>query len=155
MDGANLFGAEFEYDQADPAGFRSGVAKVGAIAGGRAQTVKLYEMPPGQSTCPYHYEYEEEWLAVLDGSVALRSPDGESTLERGALVCFPPGPAGAHQVTNRGEQTAIVMMWSSSREPAVAVYPDSDKIGVWPGHEGDELMLRRADGAVDYWYGES
>jgi hypothetical protein len=47
------------------------------------------------------------------------------------------------------------MMWSSSREPAVAVYPDSDKIGVWPGHEGDELMLRRADGAVDYWYGES
>ena len=155
MGDTNLFEAEFEYDEADPAGYRSGVADVGRIAGGRAHTVKVYEVPPGQSNCPYHYEYEEEWLAVLDGSLTLRSPDGEATLRRGALVCFPPGRAGAHQVSNRGERTAIVMMWSSSREPAVAVYPDSDKIGVWPGGDGDELMLRRSDGAVDYWDGEA
>ena len=26
----------------------------------------LYELPPGQSICPYHYEYpEEEWLVVV------------------------------------------------------------------------------------------
>ena len=29
-------------------------------------------------------------------------------------------------------------MWSSAREPAVAVYPDSDKIGVWPGNSDDK-----------------
>jgi hypothetical protein len=46
------------------------------------------------------------------------------------------------------------MMFSSAREPAVAVYPDSDKIGVWPGNSADEVMLRRADGGVDYWDGE-
>ena len=46
------------------------------------------------------------------------------------------------------------MMFSSAREPAVAVYPDSDKIGVWPGNPEDEVMLRRADGAVGYWDGE-
>ena len=42
------------------------------------------------------------------------------------------------------------MMFSSAREPAVAVYPDSDKIGVWPGDERDNLMTRR-ESVVDYW----
>jgi len=47
-----------------------------------------------------------------------------------------------------------VLMFSSSREPSVAVYPDSDKIGVWPGNDGDELMVRRQDARRDYWDGE-
>ncbi len=46
-------------------------------------------------------------------------------------------------------------MFSSAREPSVALYPDSDKIGVWPGNDADTLMLRRADGHVDYYDGES
>jgi hypothetical protein len=36
----------------------------------------------------------------------------------------------------------------------VAVYPDSQKIGVWPGNAEDNVMLHRADGSVDYWDGE-
>ncbi len=143
-----------EYDGSDPPGYRSGVAQVGRAAGGKAQTVKVYEVPPGQSICPYHYEFEEEWLLVLDGAPMVRSPEGDEPLTRGSLICFAPGPSGAHKVTNLGEATAVVLMWSSSREPAVAVYPDSDKIGVWPGGGGDDLMLRRADGGVDYWDGE-
>lgn len=154
MKRANLHQAACEYDESDPEGYRSGVARVGALAGGRDITVKVYELPAQQSMCPYHYEYEEEWLAVLQGEVVLRSPEGETTLEPGALVCFAPGPDGAHKVTNREPGTARVMMWSSSREPAVAVYPDSDKIGIWPGGERDQVMLRRADGSVDYWDGE-
>jgi hypothetical protein len=35
----------------------------------------------------------------------------------------------------------------------VAVYPDSNKIGVWPGLEKDKIMVRRTAG-VDYWDGE-
>ncbi len=150
----NVFDAEFRYDDSDPDGYRSGEARVGALASGREETVRLYELPPGQDLCPYHYEYVEEWLLVLEGPVQLRSPDAEETLERGALVCFPSGPSGAHKVGNRGDARAVVMMWSSAREPAVAVYPDSDKIGVWPGEAADKLMLRRADGHVDYWDGE-
>ncbi len=46
-------------------------------------------------------------------------------------------------------------MFSSAREPSVAVYPDSDKIGVWPGNEADKVMLHRADGNVDYYDGEA
>jgi hypothetical protein len=45
-------------------------------------------------------------------------------------------------------------MLSTKNEPAVAVYPDSDKVGVWPGNPEDNLMLRRSDGAVDYYDGE-
>src|SRR5690242_19575715 len=112
-------------------------------------------MPVQQSICPYHYEHEEQWLAVLDGEVVLRSPNGEAVPEPGSLVCFPVGPEGAHKVTNRARATARVKMWSSSREPAVAVYPDSDKIGMWPGNDRDELLLHRCDGAVDYWDGEA
>jgi hypothetical protein len=45
-------------------------------------------------------------------------------------------------------------MWSSAAEPAVAVYPDSDKIGVWTPGGTDNVMVRRADGKVGYYDGE-
>jgi hypothetical protein len=44
-------------------------------------------------------------------------------------------------------------MFSSSRAPAVSVYPDSNKIGVWPGNEVDDLVFRR-DTAVSWADGE-
>ena len=113
----------------------------------------VYDLEPGRSSSPYHYEYEEEWLLVVDGTVAVRTPDGEHTLERGDLVRFPAGPAGAHKVMNRSELPARTLMFSSSREPAFSVYPDSDKIGVWSGNEPDELIFKRGT-AVDWSEGE-
>ncbi len=103
----------------------------------------IYDLSPGESACPYHYEYEEEWLLVIDGSIVLRTPEGERTLERGDLAFFPAGPSGAHKVVNRSDASARTMMFSSSRVPAVSVYPDSDKIGVWPGNDADDLVFRR------------
>jgi uncharacterized cupin superfamily protein len=114
----------------------------------------IYDLSPGQSSGPYHYEYEEEWLLVVDGAVQLRTPDGERTLQRGDLVCFPRGPAGAHQIVNRSDSPARTLMFSSSRVPAVSVYPDSDKIGVWPGNEADDLVFRRGT-AVPWSDGET
>jgi uncharacterized cupin superfamily protein len=154
MSAANVYTAQFGYDDEDPEGYRCGAATVGALAGGSELTVKLYELPSGENLCPYHYEYVEEWLLVLDGAPCLRTPEGERELERGELVCFPAGPVGAHKLSNRTQRTSRVLMFSSAREPSVAVYPDSDKIGVWPGDEADTLMLRRADGAVGYYEGE-
>jgi len=103
----------------------------------------IYDLPPGQSGGPYHYEYEEEWLLVIGGSVVLRTPEGERDLQSGDLVCFPAGPAGAHKTMNRSDLPARTLMFSSSRLPAVSVYPDSNKIGVWPGNETDDLVFRR------------
>ena len=151
---ANIYETEFEYDAEDPPGYRGGVARVGEQAGQHEQSVRLFEIPPGESLCPYHYEYVEEWLLVLEGSLELRVPRGEDEVGRGALVCFPSGPEGAHKLTNRGQERARILMWSSAAEPAVAVYPDGDKIGVWVPGGADNVMLRRSDGNVGYYEGE-
>jgi uncharacterized cupin superfamily protein len=126
---------------------------VSRAVGSEATAIYIYDLPPGRSSSPYHYEYEEEWLLVLDGTIVVRAPDGEQTLERGDLVCFAAGPAGAHKVMNRGESTARMMMFSNGRVPAVSVYPDSDKIGVWPGDEANELIFKRST-AVPWSEGE-
>ena len=68
-------------------------------------------------------------------------------------MCFPPGPRGAHKIMNRSEAPARTMVFSSSRVPAVSVYPDSDKIGVFPGDEANELIFKRGT-AVPWSEGE-
>ncbi len=142
-----------EYDDTDPEGYRAGMARFGPSIGAAQMGASLYELPPGQSVCPYHYEYpEEEWLFVLRGRVALRNPEGQSELGEGDVVCFPPGPDGAHKVTCLGDETARVLMTSTRQTPAIAVYPDSDKVAVFPGDDRDRLMMRRA--TLDYWDGE-
>ncbi len=155
MSHPNLFSAKFEYDEEDPDGYRSGQAGIGRAAGGTELAVKLFEIPPAQGLCPYHYEYVEEWLLVLEGELTLRTPRGEQQVSRGDVLCFPAGPEGAHKLNNRGSIPARAVMFSSAREPAVAVYPDSDKIGVWPGRSEDSVMLRRGDGQVGYYEGEA
>jgi uncharacterized cupin superfamily protein len=126
---------------------------VSGALGSDATAMYIYDLAPGQSSCPYHYEYEEEWLLVLDGTIVVRVPDGEPTLESGDLVRFPAGPTGAHKIMNRSESTARVMIFSNARLPAVTVYPDSDKIGVWPGDEADDLIFDRST-AVPWSHGE-
>jgi uncharacterized cupin superfamily protein len=125
-----------------------------ARALGSADTAMyIYDLAPGQSSSPYHYEYEEEWLLVVEGSVVVRRPDGEQTLKRGDLDRFPAGPAGAHKLMNRSDEPARTLLFSSARLPAVSVYPDSNKLGVWPGNDEDDLVFRR-DSAVPWSEGE-
>jgi uncharacterized cupin superfamily protein len=126
---------------------------VARALGSAATAMYVYDLAPGESSSPYHYEYEEEWLLVVEGTVVVRARDGEHTLERGDLVCFPTGPAGAHKIMNRSGSPARTLVFSSARVPAVSVYPDSNKIGVWPGDEENELVFRR-DSAVPWVDGE-
>jgi len=154
----NLSKLEVAYDDTDPEGYRAGMARFGPSIEAKRLGMSLYELPPGQSICPYHYEYpDEEWLIVLQGRPTLRRPNGEEELEPEDVVCFPEGPEGAHKVTNETDETVRVLMLSTKTEPSVAVYPDSDKIGVWPvpGGGPDKVMLRRSDGDVDYYDGET
>ena len=151
----NILQATFTYDDADPDGYRAGMRRFGPDIGAAMLGGSVYELPPGQSICPYHYEYgNEEWLLVLNGSPTLRTPAGEEALTPGDVICFRPGPDGAHKVTNRTDEVVRVLMLSTMIDPSMTVYPDSDKIGVWPGDRRDNLMVRRHDGAVDYYEGE-
>jgi uncharacterized cupin superfamily protein len=113
----------------------------------------IYDIAPGESSCPYHYEYVEEWLLVVAGTVTVRAPDGEHTLDRGDLVRFPAGPDGAHKIMNKSDSPARTLLLSAERAPAVSVYPDSDKIGVWPGDSEDDLIFVRGT-AVPWSHGE-
>ena len=132
---------------------REGRIDVARELGSTETAMYVYDLAPGESSSPYHYEYAEEWLLVVAGSVVVRRPDGEQTLQAGDLVRFPAGPAVAHRVMNRGDTPARTLLFSSARVPAVSVYPDSDKIGVWPGNDEDDLIFLR-DSAVSWSHGE-
>ena len=92
---------------------------------------------------------------MLAGRLTLRHPGGEEELEPGEVVCFPVGPEGAHKLTNKSDATVRVLMLSTLVEPSVAVYPDSDKIGVWPDPDRRDHILVRRESGVDYWDGEA
>jgi uncharacterized cupin superfamily protein len=126
---------------------------VATAVGSTATAMYIYDLAPAESSSPYPSEYAEEWLLVVDGTVVVRVPDGERTLERGDLVCFPAGPAGAHKVMNRSQSPARTLLFSNAQVPAVSVYPDSNKIGVWPGDEENALIFRRST-AVPWSDGE-
>ena len=86
---------------------------------------------------------------MLEGHVVVRAPDGERrgrSRRHGVLPGRPrgraqddepPGGAGAHRHPLDEDESCL------------AVYPDSDKIGIWPPGK-----LFRLGDAVDYWDGE-
>ena len=91
---------------------------------------------------------------MLEGNPTLRTPDGEEQIGPWEAVFFPPGPEGAHAVRNDTDTTVRVLMYSTRTEPAVAVYPDSGKIGVFTGNREDDVMVRKTS-SVDYFDGET
>ena len=150
----NVEKLEYTYDPDDPEGFRSGGLHIGRQIGSKVTGTSLYELPPGQSLCPYHYEYgEEEWLLVLQGTPTLRTPEGTERLEPFDVVFFQPGPEGAHAVRNDTDETIRIVMYSTVTYPAATVYPDSDKIGIWTGNDDDSLLVLKSS-RVQYYDGE-
>jgi uncharacterized cupin superfamily protein len=129
----------------DRFGPKIGAARMGA---------SVYELPPGQALCPYHYESDEEWLLVLEGEVSVRHPEGTDVLGAGAVTCFPVGPDGAHKVFNAGEATVRFVMLSTRDEPAWTIYPDSKKIGIWTGRREEHVLTRMGEN-LDYYDGET
>ena len=118
----------------------------------------IYDLPPGESICPYHFEYGTRGVAHRAAGPADRaappSGDGEveEALEPGDTVCFPRGPSGAHKVTNTTDEPVRVLMLSTMPEVDISYYPDSEKFGVWPA-AGEGFLVRRASG-VEYYDGE-
>jgi uncharacterized cupin superfamily protein len=152
----NIAAPQFSYDEEDPDGFRSGLARLGKLLGGPEESgITVYELPPGQAVCPYHYELgEEEWLLVLAGHPTLRHPEGSDRLEPWDVVFFEKGANGAHGIGNESDETARVLMFSTVVIPTATVYPDSDKVGIWTGDPEADVIVRR-ESRVDYFDGEA
>lgn len=155
MEVFNIFHGEADVGPSgdEPPGYElTRAVRVGKAIGATQLGMSIYELPPGQAICPYHFEWtDEEWLIVLAGEPTLRTPEGERALQPGDTVCFPAGPDGAHWVGNRGVADARVALLSTKSSIGIAEYPDSDKIGVWVG--GESYMLRRSHN-LEYWDGE-
>jgi uncharacterized cupin superfamily protein len=146
--------AQFRFDDGDPEGFRSGAFHMGPDAGAQRTGTSLYELPPGQSLCPYHYEYgEEEWVLALEGRPTVRTPEGTEQIEPREIVFFPTGPEGAHEIRNDTDETVRVLMWSNVVYPTATAYPDSDKVGLYTGDKSEDGMWVRSS-RVGYFHGE-
>jgi uncharacterized cupin superfamily protein len=150
----NIADPAFKYDPEDPEGYKAGMFRFGKDLGAEQTGTSVYELPPGQAICPYHYEYgEEEWAMVLSGRPSLRTPDGIAQLDPWDVVFFPKGPAGAHQLRNETDDPVRVLMWSQIVHPSASAYPDSDKVGIWTGVEGESVLVERSSN-VGYYHGE-
>src|SRR6266545_1778681 len=135
MDIFNLFAEQQEWDgEQDRDGYRHRVARIGGRLGAEGLGASLYELPPGESTWPYHYEHaSEEWVLVVVGRPTLRTPDGERVLAPG--------------------EVARVVIFSSKTPLEVVAYPDSGKLGIWTKEDGYIGMVRD-EPKLDYWDGE-
>jgi uncharacterized cupin superfamily protein len=151
----NIASPAFDFDPEDPDGFRAGHLPLRKLLGAEQTGISVYELPPGQAICPYHYELgEEEWLLVLEGNPTLRHPQGSDRLDPWDVVFFTRDAEGAHRVDNETERNVRLLMFSDVVVPTATVYPDSDKVGIWTGDTETELMVRRESG-VEYYDGES
>lgn len=146
----NVFDVELQHDADDPPGYRTAYRRLTPEVGGEKLALNVFELPPGQSVCPYHYESgEEEWIVCLTGAPTVRTPHGERLLGPWDCVFCPAGGDGAHKVTNRGDAPARILIWSNRMQPHTSIYPDSNKVGAWPPGK-----LFRLGDAVDYFDGE-
>jgi len=76
----------------------------------------LIELPPGESTFPYHHELgNDELLVVVLGTPTLRTPDGERKLAAGDCVLFPSGPERT--------QDHDPLEWARGHPPRVELRP--------------------------------
>lgn len=138
-------------------GFQCRRARLGRQAGSERLGLSLWEVPAGQVAYPYHHHLaEEELVIVLAGRPSLRTPDGWRELAEGEVISFQRGAAGAHQLVNRTEQTVRFLSVSTSGDPDIVIYPDSDKIGAFERmpQGGGLYALFRASDQVDYYEGE-
>lgn len=120
---------------------------------GHQATVAFMEIPPGRSAYPYHWhESITEVYVILSGRGRLRTPDGEREVGPGHVVVLPPGPAGAHRLTNDGTEVLRYVDVDTTSDPDVAHYPDSGKTGLIVG--GVPVAFHRDAEAVDYYDGE-
>jgi len=123
------------------------------FGGAKNTVVSVYEIPPGKAAYPYQYHHNnEETFYILSGEGVLKTPKGERKVASGELLFFPTGPEGAHKLTNSSKTENLVYIdFDVVHEIDVAVYPDSDKIGVW-GMGINKLYTCGSN--VDYYHGE-
>ncbi len=123
--------------------------------GGEKLTAGLWELSPGARSFPMHtHAITEEAMFVVSGNGVVRTPEGDTPIEPGDYVSFPPG-GPAHQLVNTGDQPMVFLAMSATQGFDIVSYPHSKKIaasvGAFPNNK--RYVFREAD-QVDYFDGE-
>jgi uncharacterized cupin superfamily protein len=106
--------------------------KIGSVELG----VSLFELDPGGAVSPLHVHHgNEELLLVLSGRALLRTPDEVRELEPGAVVAFPRGPEGAHQIANRSNEPVRLLVFSTMNLPEITELVTTGTMFVRASHD--------------------
>ncbi|MCW2995742.1 MAG: cupin protein [Conexibacter sp.] len=125
----NIYDPHFDEPRETVDGFTAYRARLGHQLGTERVGLSYWLVPAGQVAYPYHFHLaEEEVLVLLEGDLALRTPQGWQRIRRGDVVRFPVGEDGAHQLVNDGETDARFLSVSTHGQPDVVLYPDEGKL---------------------------
>ena len=153
-------GDEFQ-EAAEAAGFTGVRGKRLLRRRGALLSSSVWELEPGGVQAPYHFHHGgEELLVVLRGTPTLRSPEGERELREGEVVHFPPGPEGAHQLSNRSRGAgALRDRGGAADSRRSSSIPTAARSRRWraprPRPEVRLFTINRLADGVEYFEGES
>lgn len=133
-------------------------ARLGELAGAEHLGLTVYELAPGQAMHFHYHLQREELLVVLEGTLAVRTPQGWSDVAAGEVVAFPRGERGAHGYENRGDAPVRLLMFSEQNAPNVSVYPDTNEVGIYdvarPGERRFGALFNLAEAISGYAGGQ-
>ena len=132
--------------------------RLGELAGAEHLGLTVYELAPGQAMHFHYHLQREELLVVLEGTLAVRTPQGWSDVAAGEVVAFPRGERGAHGYENRGDAPVRLLMFSEQNAPNVSVYPDTNEVGIYdvarPGERRFGALFNLAEAISVYAGGQ-
>ena len=132
--------------------------RLGELAGAEHLGLTVYELASGQAMHFHYHLQREELLVVLEGTLAVRTPQGWSDVAAGEVVAFPRGEAGAHGYENRGDAPVRLLMFSEQNAPNVSVYPDTNEVGIYdvarPGERRFGALFNLAEAISGYAGGQ-
>ncbi len=127
----NLYEPTWDAEVADRGSVLRAV-RLAQHAGARRLAANLYELAPGATVSPLHFHHaNEELLLVISGTPTLRlGPDAEQVLAPGDVVAFPVGPDGTHQIVNRSDAAARVLICATNDLPEVAEQVENHTLAI-------------------------
>lgn len=110
----------------------------------------VWELAPGSGGVQYHFHHGiEELLVVLRGRPLLRAAAGERQLDEGEVVHFPPGPEGAHSLSNPTDEPVRYLMAGARADAPLDIieYLDEGTFAAYAktkSQRGEPFFVRRA-----------
>ncbi len=128
----NLFAPDWDAEVDTGEGAKLRAVRLGQHVGADRLAATLYELEPGAPVSPLHFHHaNEELLFVLEGTPTLRlGQDDERVLAAGEIVAFPAGPGGTHQVLNRSDTSARVLICATNDVPEVAEQVEHERLAI-------------------------